>query len=710
MTCLLTAFFVPAFAAAPESMPTIVLVCSESNDLYQALIKTGVRAARFDSLAKAIDSCGEGRGLLILADGYPDERTEAREDDFQAAANKRLRLYVEFPSQLPGIELGAPEETRWERGVVASGFFGSGLASGRILAIHGCHYLPVDAPNPHLVVARVAGFDTAVFGIPENAVPILFEHPERPILAATTCLSRFVIARYAPSDAWKTIWTRILMWAEPTLNVDALACRPVVRPSFPLDTPLPDDVEFSALQRGINWFYNAKLFPNPAWPDDRSSYPDRVGPKPEPDWPAGDGSGGMLEGFNSTIHPDGSQDMRWWMRNDCMNEGMMALAFHAKLTDDARSRKTANNLGDFIYFECEATKGPRDDPENPCFGLVSWDINQSLGVFYGDDNARAMLGALAASALLETDRWDKKLLRCMLANLRTTGRLGFRGGRIDEGPLLENGWQHYFRGEITHFAPHYESYLWAVFLWAYNQTGYDPFLDRAKNGIRMTMEVYPDQWRWTNGLQQERARMLLCLSWLVRVEDTPQHREWLDRIASDLLASQDECGAIREELGKTGFGSYAPPASNEAYGTSEAPLIQENGDPLCDLLYTANFAFLGLHEAAAATGSPKYAEASEKLAKFLCRIQIRSETHPELDGGWFRAFDFNRWEYWASNADLGWGAWSIESGWTCGWINAVLAMRHMKTSLWDLTHASAIERHFGELHPLMFRGLEDRAP
>jgi hypothetical protein len=194
---------------------------------------------------------------------------------------------------------------------------------------------------------------------------------------------------------------------------------------------------------------------------------------------------------------------------------------------------------------------------------------------------------------------------------------------------------------------------------------------------------------------------------LVRVEDTPQHRAWLDRIASDLLASQDECGAIREELGKSGFGNYAPPASNEAYGTAEAPLIQENGDPLCDLLYTTNFAFLGLHEAAAATGDAKYREASDKLAKFLCRIQIRSETHPELDGAWFRAFDYNRWEYWASNADLGWGAWSIESGWTCGWINAVLAMRQMNTSLWELTRNSAIERHFEELQPLMFRELED---
>ena len=62
------------------------------------------------------------------------------------------------------------------------------------------------------------------------------------------------------------------------------------------------------------------------------------------------------------------------------------------------------------------------------------------------------------------------------------------------------------------------------------------------------------------------------------------------------------------------------------------------------------------------------------LAEFLCRIQIRSEKHPELDGGWFRAFDFKRWEYWASNGDAGWGAWSIETGWTQSWITAVLGL------------------------------------
>ena len=43
--------------------------------------------------------------------------------------------------------------------------------------------------------------------------------------------------------------------------------------------------------------------------------------------------------------------------------------------------------------------------------------------------------------------------------------------------------------------------------------------------------------------------MLLPLAWLVRCNDTALHRGWLDRMASDLLASQQEFGAIKQEFG-----------------------------------------------------------------------------------------------------------------------------------------------------------------
>lgn len=181
--------------------------------------------------------------------------------------------------------------------------------------------------------------------------------------------------------------------------------------------------------------------------------------------------------------------------------------------------------------------------------------------------------------------------------------------------------------------------------------------------------------------------MLLPLAWLVRVNNSREHREWLRRVATDLTSDMDRSGAILTKI-KQG------PANNEAYGTAETTLIQTNGDPNTDLLYTGNFAPVGLHEAAAATDEPLYRNAEDRLAQFLCRVQVKSEAQPQLDGGWFRGFDFQRWEYWGSDADIGWSLYSMETGWISGEILSVLALRQMKISLWDLTAESTIPRHF----------------
>jgi len=427
----------------------------------------------------------------------------------------------------------------------------------------------------------------------------------------------------------------------------------------------------------------------------------RVRPPP-PASPIGDGSLGILEGLLSVLRSDGSQMQSVARRGDCHGESALALALGGKALGSAGYSAIAANLLDFWLFTSPACQRERNDPNHGAYGLIAWGISSPAWYVanYGDDNARLLLGTLGTAALLDTERWDTLAMRCLLANLRTTGRRGFRGGRIDLGSLAQ-GWRPFYDRNLVDLSPHYEAYLWACFLWAYHHTGSDLFYTRTEQALRTVMEVYPNGWDWTNGLAQERARILLPLAWLVRASDTPEHRRWLRLAVDGLLALQDSCGAIREELGPPGQGAYPPPRSNADYGASEASLIQENGDPVCDLLYTVNFAFLGLHEAAAATGWPEVVRAEDKLAEFLCRIQVRSESHPELDGGWFRAFDFERWEHWASNADAGWGAWTIESGWTQGWITSVLALRELHTSLWELTSTSRVGDHFASLRQQM---------
>ncbi|MDD3310051.1 MAG: hypothetical protein PHY69_08865, partial [Dysgonamonadaceae bacterium] len=109
-----------------------------------------------------------------------------------------------------------------------------------------------------------------------------------------------------------------------------------------------------------------------------------------------------------------------------------------------------------------------------------------------------------------------------------------------------------------------------------------------------------------------------------------------------------------------------------------------------------------LHEASYVLEDPEIKKAVDLLAEFLCRIQVKSDKHPEINGGWKRSFDYEKFEHWGSNADAGWGAWVIESGWTQGWITAVLALRELKTSVWNLTENSNIKVHYSKLKSEMF--------
>jgi hypothetical protein len=691
--------------------PPVIFCCSASNDLYKLVARSANATARFDTPKEAIARSPHGFGVLILAEGYPEKTTQLDQGIFKKAAEKNLRLYVEFPSYVPGLEVGEPKGIArgktgnlLERVFVASDALSPALEKLRILDFHDGRYVPVDFASPDLVLARAAGFDKAVFGLPTEGVkPILFRTSEGNALVATTKLSHFLTGRYEPTQAWGQLWNWILGWLSPQTRRTLGEFQPVVRPTFAPDQSLPDSFELDAFLRGVEWYSKAKLFVDAAWlkTQGEQATPGVVSPGPPTDWPAGDGRGGVLEGFSNTIEYDGSQVLGWGRRNDCAGETSMAMACSRVVSGKARDGEIAANLNDFIYTLSPLGQGPRNDPASPSYGLVGWAVPNSLATYYGDDNARSFLGTLATAALLKSDRWDEPVLRCILGNLRTTGKLGFRENSLDEKRLQPNGWRYYYDAETISYSPHFQAYLWAAFLWMYHKTHDARFLDRTKNAIRMTLAAYPDKWRWTNGIQQERARMLLPLSWLVRIDDRPEHREWLRKMAKDMIAFQDECGALREDIGSGQGGRYGPPKSNERYGTNEASLIQENGDPACDLLYTSNFATLGLREASAATGDALYVQAEKKLAEFLCRIQVSSTAHPELDGAWFRAFDFKIWDYWASNSDWGWGVWSTETGWTQAWITSMLAMRHMKTSLWDLTANSQIARHMDKLLPIM---------
>jgi len=713
-----------------SSKHDIILCCKENNDLYLTLKENKIPYLHYHTPAEAIENAIEGSGVMILADNYPEHTTEIDASLFEKAKSKNLRLYIEYPSYIPGVETSTPRGTHWERAVVSSEAFAPALQKLSILAIHDCKFIPVDIENPDIVIARIAGYDSALYGLPEEKFPVLVQPKtgdHGALMVSTTKLSQFITARYAPSEAWPTVWQYIFTWLQPGKKVPKLKWTANVRPTYGMAESLSDDAERQTLKRGIDWYFKSKMLVSAPMTElyEKTSDGEDISSS-DHDWhsgnriasladnvPSGDGSLGVLEGYNAKIFQDGKQPAIWWRRSDCNGEVAGAMAIAGNVFKNPSYTKTSENIGDWLYFNSLMSLGDRANPAHPAYGLIGWnDVPNYTGpgsmngyeVYYGDDQARTLLGTILAGAALKTDRFDERLMKGLLANLRLTGQLGFQPDRIDQQDLVKNGIEYYQRLNSASYSGNFQAYLWACYLWAYQQTGYDLFLQQAKAGIGTMMSGYPRKWG-TIGIQMDRSRMILPLAWLVRVEDTPQHRSWLRTVVEDLkqdLTTGAIADRIEPETTNFGGGHYRTPKSNEEYGTAEAPIIQRDGDPSSDLLYAINFAFIGLREAAAVTGDQFYVAAENKLAEFLIRTQIQSEVRPELDGGWFRAFDFKRWEYWASSADGGWGAWSIETGWSQSWITITFALRQLDTSFWDITRNSNIKQHFEKVQRQMF--------
>jgi hypothetical protein len=213
-------------AVSVESVPDFILACREDNDLYRVLNANRVNCVRYGTAKQAVEAASEKTGVLILADEYPGKATAVEDSVYSEAARKNLRLYVEFPGTLPGMKVGPVfTQDQYLRGVITSDFFGPELPSMRILAINGLTLCRVSTEKVHMAAAVVAGFDTAVFGLPSNSVPLLFECPTGNVLVATTKLSHFVTGRYVPAQDWRTVWLGVLSWLQPRQ-----ACRRLKRP------------------------------------------------------------------------------------------------------------------------------------------------------------------------------------------------------------------------------------------------------------------------------------------------------------------------------------------------------------------------------------------------------------------------------------------------------------------------------------------------
>ena len=89
---------------ARRARPSLVLACRQDNDLLLALEAAGASPLRCDSAKDAVAAANAKAAVLILADNYPDQRTEIDPKLLDEAKAKGVSLFIEYPDALPGIE------------------------------------------------------------------------------------------------------------------------------------------------------------------------------------------------------------------------------------------------------------------------------------------------------------------------------------------------------------------------------------------------------------------------------------------------------------------------------------------------------------------------------------------------------------------------------------------------------------------------------
>uniref|UniRef100_UPI003561D5FB hypothetical protein n=1 Tax=Mariniphaga sediminis TaxID=1628158 RepID=UPI003561D5FB len=231
---LLSGLFAVLLFSSCNEQKVLHIYGVQDNDLVKILEEQKIKVELYSNVLNAAKSARRGEGVLILADNYPKSQVDVDEQLFQIIEEKELRAYIEFPSGIPGVSLSKIEKAKAERAVVNSAFFGGFPDSLSILGINGLHYIstPSGINKAHIVAAKVAGFDSAIFGLPEKHFPLLFEMENERVLVATTNLSRFVSGRYAPAKEWASTWSKILEFVLPGVKLEPLHWEPVVKPSY----------------------------------------------------------------------------------------------------------------------------------------------------------------------------------------------------------------------------------------------------------------------------------------------------------------------------------------------------------------------------------------------------------------------------------------------------------------------------------------------
>ncbi|MEH7235329.1 hypothetical protein [Bacillus sp. JJ1562] len=593
----------------------------------------------FDSIAVL----GGGNATPLLLD--PKNRIALEEQ-----IKKGKRTFVEYVASIGNVYFSPPESTRYDRLVYCSSEFeipevevgtliddqcGMRIKPHDIACRHNIPILQYVRMHAH---DRIDINDELFENISDRA--LWFDDPEN-LLICSFRLSSFKRARYTPWESSKKVIEFILGWL-----IDEKIALHEYQSSYTTGKENVEGKSFTnnvkeSAEKAISWFENAGIILDK-------------------------GKSGALEGLGTEIYSDGSQRISKVLRADCIGEISLPYFFDYLLTGNQESIEVSDNLLNFV-FENYVNKD-----EGDLNGMMRW-TNEAWGVCYQDDVARAIIPQLLKCFYLKTNTNLDSCVSALQFLVKTTGTDGTRVSRTDNINLDKSKLKELKETPGNFASAHYNAYYYAALLLAYKLTEIEEFKETAIRGLTTIMSVYPDTIR-EQSETQEYCRLILPLSWLYWVTENQEHKKWLYQVANDLEQFRHPSGGYLER--DSGYKA----SMRHEIGEGESSLLTKNGDPIVDLLYSNNWLPIGFIQAYWVTGDNIFKDRWESISSFFIQTQIQSD-NAQINGAWARAFDVERKEVFGSPADVGWGPWSIESGWTVAEVSAGLFMGLLEKQL-----------------------------
>jgi hypothetical protein len=670
-----------------SKLPWAVVSTGPTSDFETLLLQFEIPIQRISINDSTLDQLHQYHTLIILGDHYPNLPTEIDKLNqlIEVACKQEMPVFAEF-IPVAGIFTSEILHPKFMRIVADNNNHPllQGIPQFSLFETHRCYYLAPDTKNnineanSFTTIAwfgKVTGANVAYLGFPNEKTPAFASKGKNSNqIYVATRISNYITMEYRLRQRWERLIFNIIK----SLAGSTIKLYPKISSFKPYDGKtilLEKLTEYSdksrdflylqTVKHGLEWFFNAKMFAG------------------ENAIKMDSGKQGVYEGLYTGFDPEGTKSIflntmgeaHLSQRADCTMDTMLcfSLAGYLKnlkvaqnnntvISDDIKAwDQVGKNLLELAFKEWQYYD------QSVCRGLFGW-YNDSFDkyVFYGDDNGRSTLSLLLCAILSgESNPLLFDRAAAAINGLKfTQGKNGHRLFRIELRQFYLYGGRKGLRQKVTFFKPklgaHYEAWSYAAMLYGGIIFDDSSLIQLISKGIHDYMKKFPDL-PIEHSVNDDFSKLLIAVTYLYQATKEPRHLEYIQKILEFFLKVQDPVtGGIPE--GDPFKRRHTREKTNKNYGTIEASVYSTPEDRITDQLYSTPFlawAFYCVYK----TGKfPQVKNALLKLLDYLSAIQIQSSNH-QLNGAWMRAFDLIHGEYYGSNGDTGWGAYSIESGW-----------------------------------------------